>query len=419
MAFLTDLSTNNLQVTAYGNVDVDTSIFKYGGGSAYFPNADYNDSSKLVVNSPSLVLDSRNFTIEMWINVPSVMRDMVLLASTPEGTQNVDNASWSLVCRGATRQISFVSYGTILESSQNSFEFEQWVHVAVCRYSPDGFVTNLFINGLMVQSVEIFTMSPPEYGLVGIGNYAYDDQFAFTGHMDDLRITNGASRYITNFTPPSAQFIGPYDPYFNNVSLLMHMDGSNLSQNFIDSSKNNLAVTTIGNAFLDTGTKKIGNAAGYFNQEGRLLVANNSILNFGTGDFTVEAWIRLQNFGYSGIFGGPNGGFAIYVEWGILKVSHANVAEGPLVGTFQLKKDNFYHVAVTRENGYARLFLNGALESEDTWTANFSTTSDYQVGDIDSGNYPFDGWIDELRVTKGIARYTANFNPQTAPYANI
>ena len=88
-----------------------------------------------------------------------------------------------------------------------------------------------------------------------------------------------------------------YDPYFQNVSLLMHMDGTNGGTTFTDNSNYALSVTPT-NATTSTTQVKFGTASAYFNGSAYLTMPTTSQFAFGTGDFTIEFWgYRLGNTG--------------------------------------------------------------------------------------------------------------------------
>jgi len=92
------------------------------------------------------------------------------------------------------------------------------------------------------------------------------------------------------------------DPNFADVSLLLHMDGSNGSTTFTDSSSNGLTVTANGNAQISTTQSKFGGSSAYFDGNGDYLTASHaSNFNFGSGDFTAEVWFNVPAGAPSGI----------------------------------------------------------------------------------------------------------------------
>lgn len=116
--------------------------------------------------------------------------------------------------------------------------------------------------------------------------------------MDEIRITKGLGRYITNFSVASYPFADQInlltDPDILKVSLLLHFDGKNDSNFFFDASPVENAITPYGNAKLSSAQKKFGNTAGYFDGNGDYLkITGASSLNLYQVPFTIEMWVYL------------------------------------------------------------------------------------------------------------------------------
>lgn len=228
------------------------------------------------------------------------------------------------------------------------------------------------------------------------------------------------------------------DPCFQAVSLLLHTEGSDAGTTFTDSSNNAFTVTANGNAKTSTAQYKYGSSSGLFDGAGDYLaIAQNDAFNVGTGDFTIEAWVRLTSQGnnYSSIIASgktPFGAGAVYlmnVGTGAPIVANRRKftfgtyeANPALVGTTVANTGQWYHVAVTRQGSSIRLFVDGAVESSGTNTQsiNFSTSGLRVGGNGWDGNPgSWNGNIDEVRITKGIARYTAAFTLPTEAFPDV
>lgn len=209
---------------------------------------------------------------------------------------------------------------------------------------------------------------------------------------------------------------GGTDPDFASVSLLLHMDGSNGSTTFTDSSSNALTVTANNNAEISTAQSKFGGASGLFNGDGAYLLVPDDGTAIGTGDFTIECWIRITlGTGYRGIVslvpGSDNNTLYVLADT-IIWYDSGNQA-----ASAQLSSNTWYHVAVARESGTLRTFVDGVESSTDyTSTANIASNT-ARIGTRGGANGEwYNGYIDDLRITKGVARYTANFTPPTAAF---
>lgn len=252
------------------------------------------------------------------------------------------------------------------------------------------------------------------------GNWAYDLygelSVGFTYVADGCEpITHGA--YYFNF---------PFDEYWSKVSMLLHLDGSSLDESKFSS------FTAIGDISYIQG--RFDNAM-YFlpasSNEIKGLQGNeigNENLSLGTGDFTVELFVK-PNSTYTqsdqvliSLF--KTGGFA---GWQVL-LSGLKPAVYKYDGsgsTFlksgaAISTNTWYHLAFCRLNGVSSLYVDGVLAASATDASNY-TSNDMKIsiGYQEYGNsrYPFSGAIDELRITKGMARYNGNFTPPDNSFA--
>ena len=198
------------------------------------------------------------------------------------------------------------------------------------------------------------------------------------------------------------------DPDFGNVTLLLHMNGSNESTTFTDNSNSALTVTANGNAQISTAQSKFGGAAGLFDGTGDYLSFPG--ISIGTSDdCTIECWFyRTGGEALVGSTGGGNYQFLAVLAGKLYAYWNGNEVEGGTVAD-----STWHHAAVTRSSGTMRLFLNGTQVA--TAAGNTQTFSITKVAQAVNRS-DFNGYIDDLRITKGVARYTANFTPPTAPF---
>jgi hypothetical protein len=209
------------------------------------------------------------------------------------------------------------------------------------------------------------------------------------------------------------------DTYFSSVYLLLHMNGSNGSTSFPDSSSNSFTVTVSGDAQVSTTDPKFGSGSLTLDGTGDYLSVNmSSLINIGSQDFTAECWayINTGNTGTKCLFcfeGSSFRGPGVLINSGNWVLRYANTESGSMgavtTGAWQ-------HVALARSGNSLRLFINGSqLGSTLTDTAvyidrNIGIGFAFGIGDSPSAR------IDELRITVGVARYTANFTPPAAAF---
>lgn len=226
---------------------------------------------------------------------------------------------------------------------------------------------------------------------------------------------------------------GPTDPNFANVGLLLHMDGADASTTFTDSSASAKTGTALGNAQIDTAVSKFGGASGLFDGTGDAVsFADSADWNFGSGNFTIELFARPSALGVNqylvsqiGPFTNSLLGFAIAINdtnkiVGFIGDGTSSL-KGFVAGTTSISTGSFRHIAYVRNGDVFTIWLDGNSEGSTTSAfTQFNSSSPLHIGRAgDSPNESFySGWIDEVRITKGVARYTAAFTPPTAAFPN-
>lgn len=219
------------------------------------------------------------------------------------------------------------------------------------------------------------------------------------------------------------------DPYFSNVKLLLHMDGANGSTVITDSSPLPKTVSRFGDTKISTAQSKFGGASCGFDGSGDYLtVPAGTDFAFGTADFTVEMWFNPSTVSiyhalfYTGQYETNQLSLRVTNEGKLQSFIHDSLnTYGLQTGSRRLVAGAWHHIAVCSASGVIKVFLNGL---EETSAANpqaiTSTTAVYIGAQYIGGNlviFP-NGYIDELRVTKGVARYTSNFTPPNTPFPN-
>ena len=210
------------------------------------------------------------------------------------------------------------------------------------------------------------------------------------------------------------------DPYYNNVSLLLHGDGANGSTTIVDSSQSPKTVTAIGNAQLSTAQSKFGGSSIAFDGSGDYLQTASAEFSFGITDFTLELWFYINSVQ------SPNNRLMFFADnksnIDITAAGKILFYDGSMRNTSgnALPINQWHHVAVTRNLTNLKIFVNGENLGSFTSTVDYGVTSrQLFIGANNLGTESFNGYIDDFRITKGVARYTSNFTPPTAPFPEV
>lgn len=214
------------------------------------------------------------------------------------------------------------------------------------------------------------------------------------------------------------------DPYISNVVALFHFAGADGSTTFTD--ERGHAFTVNGDAKISTAQYKFGSSSGYFDGSGdSLSIASSSDFSFGNGDFTVEAWIypTALSATYHILFDTRNAsverGALFWVNssgylraWGETSGDAYSSAGAITTGVWR-------HVAVSCKSGTLRVFVNGTVAANTTTrNANALNADRAFIAQTQAGGDNYAGYIADLRVTKGVARYVTSFTPPTSPFPN-
>ena len=222
------------------------------------------------------------------------------------------------------------------------------------------------------------------------------------------------------------------DAYYPQVAALLHFDGVNGSTTITDNSKNNVAFTVNGDSKISTAQSKFGGASILFDGTGDYLSSPSlSDFAFGTGDFTIECWIYSSDVSFATQRGflqtsDTVGGLKTSFTTGIL-IGAGSPVNGALFATVAgtnvgsstavITTNTWYHIALVRNSGTSTLYVNGTSVGSATTTGNCSGTY-LAIGGYYNTSYLYQGYLDELRITKGYARYTGNFTPSTTAFSN-
>lgn len=214
-----------------------------------------------------------------------------------------------------------------------------------------------------------------------------------------------------------------------NTVLMLHCDGTNGSTTFTDSETTPKTATAVGNVQISTAQGKFGGASCLFDGTGDYITFVDSVdWYFGTGDFTIDLWFRVPSgAGGKGIvsqLADSSNEWRLFFNPSVPYTEFDQYAGGTLNVNFNtfpaaMPIDTWIHYEVSKSSNVYREFINGVQE------AGSVTDSDaindlsglLRIGFAGSSTVYMNGYLDEIRISKGVARHTANFTPETTAYS--
>jgi hypothetical protein len=213
------------------------------------------------------------------------------------------------------------------------------------------------------------------------------------------------------------------DPFFSNVVLLLHMDDTNP----IDFSTSAHTASKSGTSRSSTESKFGGFSYAFSGSNSLLTYANSADFNMGTGDFTAELWFfptaadfgMLYETGNSPFTGTGSVAIAFNANRTV-QIGNANGASAIVVGTALLSLNTWHHIVAQRSGTTWTQYIDGASDGTATSAVNLTATGPTTIGGTSRASADScTGYIDELRVTKGVARYAgASFSVPTTAFPN-
>ena len=402
--------------------------------SMFFDGSD--DYIKVASASSDFAFGTSDYTIEGWFNFRHLTGVQTICDLRPYNS--IDTTRSFFGTTGSGLYVYFNGGNTTLAAS-GSLTIDRWHHIAFVRSSSslkcyvDG-----QLKGTISSSTNHNTDGTPHLGSTATHTDLGDSNHeAFLqGYVYDFRIINGTAAYTGEFTPPSGKLTatgGTY-PSTTNVNtsitsghtkLLIQPDKDDSS---IGDETSNHTITTSG--ALITASSAYESAAKstamYFDGNGDTIVAAaSSDFAFGTGDFTVEGWYYFESI--------PSSTDAMLVDLrptnstdtdtfafstdttnGVKVYSGGDYALGGSLST-----STWHHIALVRSGGTLYVYIDGtATGSTQSYSNNLTQNSTPRLGTTADGGTSavFTGYIFDVRITKGTARYTSNFTTPSAPF---
>jgi hypothetical protein len=423
-----DNSSNNATITVNGNTSVTPfSPFSPGspgyttaanGGSGYFDGSgDYLTAPYSVTNSEWWTQD---FTMEMWVynNTNAVSGTNSLCLQLAHGIPAAADTYWSFGTN-ASGQVDFYYFNGagVRLTGTTAAPLSAWNHIAMV-YTHSSANISLYLNGSRVATGT--KSGTPQNSSGSTINVGVAQNTFYNGYISNLRILDGTAAYSgTTYTVPTSPVTA-----ITNTSLLLNFTNAGI---FDSATINNME--TVGNAQVSTTQAKFGTTSVAFDGSGDyLVVAANATNRINTtGNFTIEFWAYFNSVASNqriiawdndvnnfviALYTNSSGNLAYYVS---SNGTSWNIAVAQTVGS--ISTGTWYHVAFVRNGSEFTPYLNGVAGTVTTSSATlYSSTLPFVIGATGAGTSPFNGYIDDLRITNGVARYTTTFTPPTQAF---
>jgi hypothetical protein len=372
------------------------------GGSGYFDGG--NNYLTFTKNTTSGA-----FTCECWFYRGANVTQHNIFTGSNITVVGADNIQFVVTNTGG---IGLTMNGVVISATGTAVTRDAWSHLVWVRDASNNVAT--FVNGNRISTA---TTSAP-LNVVSIG--AYFANHSPNGYVADARIVNEAvyDPTLTTLTVPTTPLTA-----VSNTYLLANFTNAGI---FDNTGKNNLE--TVGNAQIDTSVKKYGTGSIKFDGTGDYLYGSGNInTQMGTGAFTWECWCYITTTAaYQGFIdtrpvptNGSSTGMGFILSTGTLTPIAATTGT-ILTSSINVTLNAWTHVALTRTSGGTlTIWVNGVSGGSVSNSSNLTDNALFVGGNSSSPHSSFvNGYIDDLRITKGVARYTTTFTPPTKAFAD-
>mgnify|MGYP003650783257 CR=1 FL=1 len=408
-AVLPASGTSVIDYSIYAGTITNTNTVLYAGlspftnaypGSLQFLSA----SARYLTRATNAIFTyaSGDFTIEGWFRFTSVGTTQYLIDQRNSGTATAIIPTLYL---DSTNVIIYYVNGAARITGTGAITTNTWYHIAVSR---SGTSTKLFVNGTQDGSTYSDTNNYAA-SRVSIGSAGNAAGSYLNGYASSIRLSKGFAYYTANFTPSTIPLTASatYTSLLINPSMGGYQDLSNYGQASTSTTTNNV---------VSTAQKKFGTQSISFVATGSQTISNTTELQFGTGDFTIECWVyrNVALATHSIICKG-----AAATGW-LLQINASNqlvwtaTSTALKTSTTTIPATTWTFVTITRSGTTGYMFINGTLEGSGySDTTNYNQTTNLVIGADRSGANGFNGYMDDIRVTTGVCRYTATFAAPT------
>jgi hypothetical protein len=407
------------------SVNYDPAV--HGGSARFDGGSDY----LYYPPGPTFNFRTFDFTIEAWVYLPANQPASACIVA------NNSNPNGWYVAFTAANFVQVSNYATVHMTSTIPVRVGEWTHVAIRRA---GTAMTMYFNGLQIASATNSTTYGDPAAVTYIGTNTTGS--IMNGFISGLRVIKGQSLFTGNFAVPTSP-PGLTQSASTNVAAITTANSisnvamlSNFTQAaFYDVSGRN-DIQTIATARVSNVISKFGGGSLYFpTQSAAFQLYTHPHLTVFAGNFTIECWVYPTDEGLTNAWGiidaRQSGGTATPWVVGLGNWS-ATAPIGWVMyfyngtsypGTTRIRGNVWTHCAWERSGSTVTLYTDGVPNGTATITGTITgaTTAPIYIGSKDNGigGYGTTGYIDDLRITNGIARYNgAAFNVPTAKYLN-
>lgn len=422
--------TATLQGSA-GDVELTTSQYKFGEGSIDFTGSGSGGIYYPDVAGEFATVSGAAKTFELWVRFSSSSSYgcILYIGSTGGGYAHLglyrEQSTGKLLAKD-----EFSGDKTVAPSG--SVDDDTWHHIAVVTHPPTavlGLVSRMFyVDGVLTGIWRGYTTLAGDNSLY-IGKWGNGfGVHQFIGQMDEYRITH-AARYPVPWTPSASAFADDA-----STSLLLHLDST-----ITDDSSKSHSLTTGGTAptISATGPKVGAGCLDFTAGNGYVLTPSNTDFEFGTGDWTIEFWMTSNGANGAGSWAGIVSVERPSTTNGIITISNRGGGNNALTASLHFgstwhdlvakdgdtlldPNDNaWHHVALQRSGDFVALWFDGVQTDgiQVSGSDAFGVSGrGFHIGYNQGDNAYFRGKLDEVRITKGLARYATGFTPPSAQF---
>lgn len=373
------------------------------GGSGFFDGS--GDTITPTSTSTDFDIDSGEYTFEAWIYTEATDQQTIIITHGDHDFNIYINSGALYLFALKTDE---TGSDNIINGVGTIHRFN-WHHLVVQRDS--GGYLSAYVDGTRVYYATQTTHGTNNTFTVGQHDNGTND---YTGYISSLRFIKGSAIYSgATITLPSA----PHTSTGSETKLLLNFTNAEIIDNTMRCN-----LETEDNVQIDTSVKKFGTGSIEFDgTDDRIVIPHHEYHQLGTGQFTVELFVYLTASDTQQGFFGNDAGWYFQVYDGELEFA---LSTGAIIErTFVHSLNQWYHLAATRDSSNnVRLFIDGTQQGAvESSTHNLRHNSHkFHIGNIGPTTArPFKGgFMDEIRIIKGVAKYISNFTAPTKAFAN-